>query len=230
MSVSSRPMSDFERTKLCDFLFALPVIVWYCYALARDYPPFADLVWSIMIGNATFASYASLAARTASFAFAFLVIVFLVVRSPPVAKPRGLMPKLVAVFGAFLGIAFLGLPIATIPPALNIFSALLIVAGSAYAFYALAFLGKSFSVMPEARRLVTGGPFAWMRHPVYFGEEVALIGIMLQFQQPWSLMLILVQAAFQVGRMTYEERILSETFPDYVPYRARTARLIPGVY
>ena len=45
MGVSSRPLSDFERTKLCDLLFALPVIAWYCYAIARDYQPFADLLW-----------------------------------------------------------------------------------------------------------------------------------------------------------------------------------------
>ncbi len=230
MSISSRPLSDFERTKLADFLFASPVIAWYCYAVARDYEPFAGLIWRVMVGAGTFAIYANLAARIASFAFAFLVIAFLILRAPPVGKTRGALPKLVAVLGAFLGIAFLGLPVAVIPPWLSIFSAFLIVAGSLYAIYALSFLGRSFSVLPEARRLVTAGPFGWMRHPVYFGEEVALIGIMLQFKQPWSLLLILVQFAFQIGRMIYEERILGEVFPDYTSYKARTARLIPGLY
>ena len=140
------------------------------------------------------------------------------------------MPKLAALLGAFLGVAFLGLPRANISPELNIVSAMLIIAGSVYAIYALSFLGRSFSVLPEARHLVTGGPFTWMRHPVYFGEEIALIGIMLQFKQPWSGLLILVQFAWQIARMTFEERILSETFPDYAPYRVRTARLIPGIY
>jgi len=230
MSVSSRPLSAFERTKLCDLLFALPVIAWYCYAIARDYRPFADLLWRISNGHADFASYASLAARIASFAFAFLVIVFLVLRSPPVAKTRGIVPKLAAVLGGFLGVAFLVLPVANIPPALSIFSGFLIVTGSAYAIYALAFLGRSFSILPEARRLVTDGPFAAVRHPVYLGEEIALVGIMLQFEQPWSLLLIIVQFAWQIARMSFEERILNESFPDYALYRARTARLIPGIY
>lgn len=230
MSMSGRPLSDFERTKLCDFLFASPVVAWYCYAVARDYPPFADLVWRIMIGTGTLAIYANLAARIASFAFAFLVIAFLVLRAPPVGKTRGVLPKLVAVLGAFLGVAFLGLPVADIPPALGIFSALLIVVGSLYSIYALSFLGRSFSVLPEARRLVTSGPFGWMRHPVYLGEEIALVGIMLQFKQPWSLLLLVVQLAFQIARMSYEERILGEVFADYTSYKARTARLIPGLY
>ena len=230
MSVGSRPLSDFERTKLCDFLFALPVILWYGFAIARDYPPFADLVWRIAIGGGDLGTYANLAARIASFAFAFLVILALVVRTPPIAKPRGMLPRLVAVLGAFLGVAFLGLPLAKISAALSIASALLIVVGSAFAIYALSFLGRSFSILPEARKLVTSGPFAWMRHPVYFGEEIALIGVMLQFKQPWSLLLIIVQFAWQLARMFYEERILAEAFPDYGPYRARTARLIPGLY
>lgn len=230
MSVTSRPLSNFERTKLADFLFAAPVIAWYCYALARDYQPFASVVWQITIGNGTLAVYANLAARIASFSFAFLVIAFLVLRAPPIGKTRGILPKLAAVLGAFLGVAFLGLPVATISPALSIVSALLIVAGSLYAIYALSFLGRSFSVLPEARRMVISGPFAWMRHPVYFGEEIALIGIMLQFKQPWSLLLIAVQFAFQIVRMSYEEHVLAEAFPDYPGYKARTARLIPGLY
>ena len=230
MSASSRPLSEFERTKLADLLFAAPVIAWYCYAVVRDYQPFAGLVWQIMIGAGTFATYANMAARIGSFAFSLFVIAFLIARAPPVGKSRGMLPKLVATLGAFLGVAFLGLPIADLPPWLGIFSALLILVGSLYSIYALSFLGRSFSVLPEARRLVTSGPFSWMRHPVYFGEEIALIGVMLQFKQPWSLLLIVVQFGFQIARMAYEENILADVFPDYSSYKARTARLIPGLY
>jgi len=54
---------------------------------------------------------------------------------------------------------------------------ILATAGLAYAVWGLAFLRRSFSIIPEARRLVTGGPYAFSRHPVYLGEIVTAIGI-----------------------------------------------------
>ena len=230
MHASTRPLTGFERTKLCDFLFALPIIVWYAYAVGRDYPAFTHLILSVAFGGADAADIASLFARVASFAFALLVICFLVLRDPPIAKPTGLLPRLAAVLGAFLGIGFLGLPRAHLSPAFDVVSAVLILIGSGFAVYAIIYLGKSFSVLPEARVMKTGGPFAKIRHPVYLGEQIALLGVMLQFAQPWSLILIAVQTAWQIARMSYEERVLAETFPDYAAYKARTARLIPGVY
>jgi protein-S-isoprenylcysteine O-methyltransferase Ste14 len=50
---------------------------------------------------------------------------------------------------------------------LNLLSAGLIVVGHLLAVYALAWLGRSFSIMAEARRLVTDGPYAVVRHPLY---------------------------------------------------------------
>jgi protein-S-isoprenylcysteine O-methyltransferase Ste14 len=227
---ATRPLSAFERTKLCDFLFALPIIVWYAYALGRDYPAFMHLIFKMLVGGAQAADIAGLLARVASFAFALLVILFLVLRDPPIAKPVGILPRLAAVFGAFLGIGFLGLPRAETLPLLDAISAGLILIGSGFAVYALLHLGKSFSVLPEARAMVTSGPFAKIRHPVYLGEQIALIGVMLQFAQPWSLALMLAQFAWQIARMSYEERVLGEAFPAYADYKARTFRLIPGVY
>ena len=84
--------------------------------------------------------------------------------------------------------------------------------------------------MPEARKLVTAGPYALVRHPLYFCEELALFGIALQHQQPAALVVFAAQFAFQIVRMHYEERVLTGAFPEYKDYAARTARLIPGIY
>jgi protein-S-isoprenylcysteine O-methyltransferase Ste14 len=106
----------------------------------------------------------------------------------------------------------------------------LIVAGTSFATYALAFLGRSISVMAEARRLVTGGPYSIIRHPLYLGEEVAAVGVAIQFFSGWALLLLAVHLGCQVYRMRREEGVLEETFPEYRSYMAETYRVIPGVY
>ena len=58
-------------------------------------------------------------------------------------------------------------------------STLLLLGGNALAVLVLVQLGRSFSVMAEARRLVTSGVYRWVRHPLYLAEELAVIGIVL---------------------------------------------------
>jgi protein-S-isoprenylcysteine O-methyltransferase Ste14 len=69
-----------------------------------------------------------------------------------------------------------------------------------------------------------------VRHPLYLAEELAIIGLAMQFFS-WATALVLaVQIAFQLRRMHNEEAVLAESFPEYAAYRQRTARLLPGVY
>jgi protein-S-isoprenylcysteine O-methyltransferase Ste14 len=53
---------------------------------------------------------------------------------------------------------------------------------------------------------------------------------MLQFAQPWSLIVFIIHLAGQLARMHYEEKALSEAFPEYAVYAARTKKLIPSVF
>ena len=99
-----------------------------------------------------------------------------------------------------------------------------------FATYAVLGLGRSLSILPEARRLVTQGPYAIIRHPLYLGELVALLGVTVQYFSGWALLLLLLQCAFQLGRIRNEERVLSSVFPEYRDYMARTARLVPHIY
>jgi protein-S-isoprenylcysteine O-methyltransferase Ste14 len=109
-------------------------------------------------------------------------------------------------------------------------STLLVLFGSAAAVIALLRLGRSFSVMAEARRLVTSGPYRFVRHPLYLAEELAIIGIFVQFLSFSTALILAVQIAFQLRRMHNEEVILAANFPQYAAYRQKTARLIPGIY
>ena len=109
-------------------------------------------------------------------------------------------------------------------------STLLVLFGSAAAVYTLLRLGRSFSLMAEARGLVTSGPYRLVRHPLYLAEELAIIGISMQFFSLSTAFVLALQIAFQLRRMRNEEAVLVENFPEYAQYRARTARLIPGIY
>jgi len=109
-------------------------------------------------------------------------------------------------------------------------SALLTIAGSALAVVVLAQLRGSFSVMAESRELVTAGVYRIVRHPLYLAEEIAAIGVVMQFFSPWTALVLAVQIAFQLRRMANEEVVLTAAFPEYLAYRKRTARILPGIY
>ena len=95
---------------------------------------------------------------------------------------------------------------------------------------ALMQLGRSLSIMPEARRLVTEGLYARIRHPLYLGEAIATIGVLLLYRIPAAFALVAIQFCLQLWRMREEEKVLAAAFPEYAEYRQRTARLIPGIY
>lgn len=78
--------------------------------------------------------------------------------------------------------------------------------------------------MPEARLLVTSGPYRWARHPLYVMEFVTLLGVALQFAQPWAALLAAGVIVLQVLRTVFEERVLDEAYPEYAAYRARVKR------
>jgi protein-S-isoprenylcysteine O-methyltransferase Ste14 len=104
------------------------------------------------------------------------------------------------------------------------------VVGSLLAVIVMSWLGRSFSIMPEARRLVVRGPYRLVRHPLYLCEGLLLVGIFIQYAPPWCYLIIVAQAALQLERMRIEEGVLRTTFPEYDTYASHTARLIPGIY
>jgi protein-S-isoprenylcysteine O-methyltransferase Ste14 len=103
---------------------------------------------------------------------------------------------------------------------LMILSLALIVAGTAASIYVASNLGQSFSK----------GPYRYVRHPLYLAEWITVIGISLQYQQPWALFIGVSSMLVQLPRMHFEEAVLTETYPQYGAYARSTARLVPGLY
>lgn len=92
-------------------------------------------------------------------------------------------------------------------------------------------LGESFSYALEVKdeqRLVTSGPYAKVRHPVYTSHIVFNIG-MVFVASNWILLIIWVLGIpFTYHRMFQEEKMMIDEFGDvYIEYMRRTGRLIP---
>ena len=165
----------------------------------------------------------------AAAAFDLLLVYMLAVRDRPVARAQGLWPRAFGVIGTFMGVGIIQLPVAHLNLPMQILAAVLIGLGSLGSLLVLSRLGKSFSIMPEARKLVTGGPYAWVRHPLYTVEIITILGTAMQFQGPWSWVIALVVVALLWIRSHYEEQVLAGAYPEYGAYRARTKRFIPGI-
>ena len=223
-------------TKLYDLFAAAPLIAWYVFCAAHMLPSVASEVALVKLFVQTDPSVlpATLVLSTVSHvsALAFLVVlvVMFAVRHIPQRAALGFYPRFAALAGTFLSVGFMLLPLQELSSALYLASLLLIIAGSGFAIFAVLVLGRSISLMPEARRLATGGPYALVRHPLYLGEIVVLAGVALQCLSAWALLLLGLVCAFQLQRMKYEEMVLFQAFPEYGNYIARTARLVPGVY
>jgi protein-S-isoprenylcysteine O-methyltransferase Ste14 len=172
----------------------------------------------------------AVAARLAVILFLTLIAFVIIVRLRPVAKSAGIAPRLVALVGTCMPSFMTLLPRNPDSLVVNTASLLLIALGFALAVYAFSYLNRSASIMPEARRLVTGGPYRWLRHPVYLFEEIGVIGLALPFASAWAVLWLIIHAACQLQRMKNEERVLSSAFPEYGDYARNTARLIPGFY
>lgn len=95
-----------------------------------------------------------------------------------------------------------------------------------------ASLSRNWSDAPRLLRgqtLVTGGPYQWVRHPIY-SAFLLILGAPLLITANWLVGLLwIVPTALDVAsRIRFEEAILSEKFGnDYRLYMARTGRLLP---
>ena len=105
--------------------------------------------------------------------------------------------------------------------------------GIAVAIWARLYIGRNWSPRPamkEEHELVTAGPYAFVRHPIYSGIILAALGSALTGTVVGAILLVVLGAVF-VSRVAREERIMLELFPGaYPPYQRRTKRLIPFVW
>jgi len=110
----------------------------------------------------------------------------------------------------------------------------LFLAGGALRIRATFVLGRRFSplvTVQAGHTLVTDGLYRHVRHPSYAGLLVNMLGWGLTFRSMVGVLLAILAIAPVLARIRAEEKFLQAQFGQaYDDYRARTARLIPGVY
>lgn len=91
----------------------------------------------------------------------------------------------------------------------------------------------NFNIRPTPRaggRLVHGGPYRWIRHPMY--SAVLLLGAAcaLALASPLAALLWALLACTLLFKALLEERWMAALHPDYLPYQARTRRFVPFLF
>jgi protein-S-isoprenylcysteine O-methyltransferase Ste14 len=108
--------------------------------------------------------------------------------------------------------------------------AILVGAGLGLAVWARIHLGRNWGMpmtQKEEPELVTSGPYRLVRHPIYSGILLALVGTALATDL-FLLVVVVAMGAYFIYSARVEERLMTDSFPStYPPYRAQSKMLIP---
>jgi protein-S-isoprenylcysteine O-methyltransferase Ste14 len=81
------------------------------------------------------------------------------------------------------------------------------------------------------QRLISSGPYAWVRHPMYAAALVMLLGMPLALGSAWGVLLVLALVPLLIWRLMDEERFLVNHLPGYCEYQGSVRyRLLPLIW
>jgi len=223
-------LAKLQQSRAYDLVMRMPLLAWSMFCAMVQMAGLSQHIRSTNMVLPLTAYGIKLAMLLSTIGFLLLLSAAVIVRARPMGKARGLEPRISAFIGTFLIYTIPLFPRRELSETVEMVSTVLILVGSLAAVVALFRLGRSFSMMAEARRLVTSGPYRYVRHPLYLAEEVAIFGIFIQFFSIWTTIIFALQIVFQLRRMRNEEAVLTEILPEYASYQSKTPRLIPGIY
>jgi protein-S-isoprenylcysteine O-methyltransferase Ste14 len=121
----------------------------------------------------------------------------------------------------------------TVPPSLIALGDFLIVLGFYLVF--LVFKENSFASgtieVGAEQKVIATGPYALVRHPMYVGALVMLVGVPLALGSLWGLIALLPMVLVLVARLLDEEKFLARNLAGYCEYQSKVRhRLLPLIW
>ena len=213
-------------------------------AIRAPKPPLARHHWSDWVGFTVYSCAVLWGASKGSgvnvYGLPILLLQFLyaagyLLRGSARQTLPGVVPRLVAYATAYIMPAFLlaagrWAPQLTQPAANPVLRTGGWILGSAALLFAIRplwYLRKSFSIEPVARELVTTGPYAFARHPIYTTYLFAYLGLWISTPRPAVTAVLLLWFGLLLRRIRLEEAVLQSVYPEYAVYRQRVGMFWP---
>lgn len=187
------------------------------------------LTVAIALGTSSGESWPSLVSNFCTALFYLMLSLLLLIRGPAKAQAEGLLPRIAAFVGTYWPwtITFFTKTEGALP---NLISTVCVLTGLIMMLVTIRHLGRSFSLVPQARSVVQTGPYRWIKHPLYLSEEIVFLGVVLQHLSWLTVALLVLHIGIQVWRIHYEEDVLRRTLPEYSSYETSRWRLVPYVW
>jgi protein-S-isoprenylcysteine O-methyltransferase Ste14 len=164
-------------------------------------------------------------------------------RAEPAAPAAHTAPYsrlLLALHSVAFGVMYYGVARAVLPDRVpevfggqRVVAAAVIAAGGWVMCWALVYFGswRFRATLDEGHTLATGGPFRFVRHPIYAGLNLLALGTAIWIPTPilWGAFVLMLVGSDLRGRA--EEKLLIRAFGTaYADYCTRTRRFVPGIY
>jgi protein-S-isoprenylcysteine O-methyltransferase Ste14 len=125
------------------------------------------------------------------------------------------------------------LPLSSDPARLRLIGTIIYFFGLLVAIVGRVQLGRNwanledYQVLP-GQSLIQTGIYKYIRHPIYIGDVLLLLGLELALNS-WLVLGVVVLFLYVILQARKEEKILSNAFPDYANYRKKTKMFIPYI-
>ena len=160
-------------------------------------------------------------------------------RAGPGAETRT-SQKIIIVLVMLGSLAFFVFPVldhrfgwSPVPPSVSIVGNVLIVLGYLFIFFVVrenSYAASTIQVT-EDQRVISTGPYALVRHPMYAGALLLIIGLPLALGSWYGVLGIFGFLPVLIWRLSDEERFLTRNLPGYAEYMSKVRwRLIPGLF
>lgn len=125
------------------------------------------------------------------------------------------------------------LPLSSDPARLRLIGTIIYFVGLLVAIVGRVQLGRNwanledYQVLPD-QSLIQTGIYKYIRHPIYIGDVLLLLGLELALNS-WLVLGVVVLFLYVIFQARKEENILANAFPDYADYRKKTKMFIPYI-